>query len=195
MTLEKSIGRPTESLYEPLNKEKEEIRLLRVHPSLGRNSSLECTMITTSLQARPPTDFDALSYVWGNPNDTEELNVNGVHVDITVNLAAALRQFQEKLTSPPLLWADAVCINQRDNEERGEQVELMTKIYSDAREVHIWLGPAYPNLSSAVWIMAVVANGESIFELVKTGCCTESDIQALIEYYSHTWWRRVWVVQ
>jgi hypothetical protein len=37
------------------------------------------------------------------------------------------------------LWADAVCINQQDNEERGNQVRRMPLIYANAQRVLVWL--------------------------------------------------------
>lgn len=38
------------------------------------------------------------------------------------------------------LWADAICINQADVEERNYQVSMMVHIYSRAQRVVIWLG-------------------------------------------------------
>jgi hypothetical protein len=40
----------------------------------------------------------------------------------------------------PLLWVDAICINQDDIEERNRQVKLMAFIYSRALAVLVWLG-------------------------------------------------------
>lgn len=39
-----------------------------------------------------------------------------------------------------LLWADAICINQNNVEERAEQVKLMEDIYPSARKVLLWFG-------------------------------------------------------
>jgi len=39
-----------------------------------------------------------------------------------------------------LLWVDALCINQGDNNERANQVKMMGKIYAQASKVIIWLG-------------------------------------------------------
>ena len=41
---------------------------------------------------------------------------------------------------PRRLWIDAVCINQSDKAEKGCQVPLMARIYTQATEVLIWLG-------------------------------------------------------
>jgi len=41
-----------------------------------------------------------------------------------------------------LLWADRVCINQRDDKERAMQIGLMGQIYAGALHTVIYLGPA-----------------------------------------------------
>ena len=38
------------------------------------------------------------------------------------------------------IWADAVCINQNDLDERSSQVNIMSDIYSGAKNCQIWLG-------------------------------------------------------
>lgn len=39
------------------------------------------------------------------------------------------------------LWADFICINQDDHKEKGHQVGIMSRIYSEVRKVLICLGP------------------------------------------------------
>ncbi|KAL9618267.1 MAG: hypothetical protein Q9160_006978 [Pyrenula sp. 1 TL-2023] len=39
------------------------------------------------------------------------------------------------------IWADAICINQDNDQERGHQVSVMGRIYSTAKRVLICLGP------------------------------------------------------
>jgi hypothetical protein len=41
-----------------------------------------------------------------------------------------------------VLWADAICINQEDLQEKCEQVQQMKLIYQRAQLVVVWLGPA-----------------------------------------------------
>jgi hypothetical protein len=43
---------------------------------------------------------------------------------------------------PPVVWIDAVCIDQSNLEERNEQVQMMDLIYKSASYTTIWLGPA-----------------------------------------------------
>ena len=39
-----------------------------------------------------------------------------------------------------VLWIDSLCINQKDIEERGQEVGIMGPIYAKAKQVLIWLG-------------------------------------------------------
>jgi hypothetical protein len=38
------------------------------------------------------------------------------------------------------MWVDAICIEQRNEREKEEQIELMHKIYACASSVIVWLG-------------------------------------------------------
>jgi hypothetical protein len=40
-----------------------------------------------------------------------------------------------------MLWVDALCIDQRNIEERNLQVLRMGEIYQNAKSVQVWLGP------------------------------------------------------
>ncbi|KAM0540538.1 hypothetical protein ACHAPJ_013586 [Fusarium lateritium] len=66
---------------------------------------------------------------------------NGVNhvLSISGNLHAALRALRRSDVHR-LIWADAICINQNDVEERSQQVRLMGKIFSGACQVIVWLG-------------------------------------------------------
>jgi hypothetical protein len=57
---------------------------------------------------------------------------------VTTNLEAALRYIGAP--SELACGADAICINQFDPVERGQQVQLMRDIYSEATRVIVWLG-------------------------------------------------------
>jgi len=79
-------------------------------------------------------DYAALSYVWGDENETATIMVNGQKREVTTNLETALRAFCRKSEFGDgfKLWVDAISINQNDLEERGRQVSRMREIYSTA---------------------------------------------------------------
>lgn len=135
-------------VYQPLNKDQREIRLLEIlpNPPDGKvNCKLHIVLLT------PDVYYTCISYVWGDPNVTEEIIVDGVPRQVTVTLATALRHVKrhwteiERKSDPDLdtskfrLWADALCINQDDLTERLHQVSMMADIYSSAAMALAWL--------------------------------------------------------
>ncbi|PMD46045.1 HET-domain-containing protein [Hyaloscypha variabilis F] len=123
-----------------------QIRLLTLLPPRQlspENLDQPAISISTSLEAvnwkdKPP--YVALSYTWGDPTLLKTVLVNGQTLEITVNLHEALRQLQTD--QPVRLWVDAICINQKDDSEKNDQVKQMKEIYKDATAVFAWLGPA-----------------------------------------------------
>ena len=58
-----------------------------------------------------------------------------------MNLAQALRHLRYPGEGQyRRLWVDAVCINQRDEQERARQVGYMRLVYKHAARTIIWLG-------------------------------------------------------
>src|SRR3954469_26035517 len=69
------------------------IRLLQIYPGNIEDEEISCELRTIErLETAPP--FQALSYVWGDSADTEEIIVNGIEVQVTRNLAHALRRLR-----------------------------------------------------------------------------------------------------
>ncbi|RMY89889.1 hypothetical protein D0861_03957 [Hortaea werneckii] len=127
-----------ESIWKPLDKEKREIRILLLQPSGEEDDALYADLEIVSLDREPK--YKAISYVWGDALDTTVMFVNGGKViEITKSLAAALRRFRHSRIFVAL-WADAVCINQENLQERADQVSIMGKIYASAIQVNVWLG-------------------------------------------------------
>ena len=103
------------------------------------NLNIDCTMEAVPLQDCTP--FAALSYTWGLPVMDKVIWINGQSVSITKNLWEAILRLR-KDDQPVTIWADAICINQKDDSEKSQQVCLMRLIYEKASSVMVWLGPA-----------------------------------------------------
>lgn len=93
-----------------------------------------------------PCDYDALSYVWGEPGEGEfHITCNGKTLKVSENLYRALpflaRQLKQEGSSPRRIWIDAVCINQLNEAEKPKQIDRMPTIYRHARQVIVWFGP------------------------------------------------------
>ncbi|TKA66154.1 hypothetical protein B0A55_08565 [Friedmanniomyces simplex] len=124
------------SLYTALDDAKSEICLLYINETpCCSQAMLCCDLYKVSLDDNP--EFAALSYCWGDEKDTVEVCLAGRMVPVTKNLTNALRRLRE--TPQEIFWADAICINQNDLDERGQQVQLMLDIYSGAELVYSYL--------------------------------------------------------
>lgn len=118
-------------VYTPLDTRKPHFRLLHLRP--GREpEELTCDLRNELLTEG--TTFEALSYVWGDPNIREVIKVNDTLVSVTKNLHDALRRLRDE-TVARVLWVDALCVNQQDGIEKSRQVNLMAKIYATATAV------------------------------------------------------------
>ncbi|KAH6671956.1 heterokaryon incompatibility protein-domain-containing protein [Halenospora varia] len=123
----------------------------------------EAWLVThVSLDDKP--DYVALSYTWGDPQDTEIITVEQSLVSVTRNLHSALEHLRYDNTDR-VFWIDALCINQSDNEEKGWQVQLMREIYQRATSVSIWLGPADATSDKVVDFLNVLGTKAMSFGL------------------------------
>jgi hypothetical protein len=116
---------------------------------------LECTTDVTNSDPRYslvqyelptgsiPSNFEAISYTWGDPNRVSALHLQdepGV-IGLTANLTEALPHLVQQ-SHNKRLWIDQLCINQSDNAEKAVQIGLMAEIYAKAQQVIVWLGAA-----------------------------------------------------
>jgi len=76
---------------------------------------------------------------------------------VTSNLLAALFHLRDDFVER-ILWIDALCINQKDDVEKGQQVQSMVKIYAQASRVIVWLGEAAVNSGKAFEQLLDAAN-------------------------------------
>ncbi len=132
------------------------IRLLAIHPAEHLRDPLTCDVHIVTLENAP--SYAALSYTWGNPNPSHSLACDGRFLKIAYNLDRGLRRFRQ-LGTRKYIWADAVCINQSDNDEKNTQILLMQRIYRQAAMTYVYLGeqedqPDTPNAVECVekWI-------------------------------------------
>jgi hypothetical protein len=116
-----------DKIYTPLKSIKNEIRLLKISPSL-EEEPLRCSLEPISLDDN--ARYTALSYCWGDANDRADITVNGRCISATRTLENALRRMRD-VDQDTVVWADAICINQQDATEKSVQVRLMGDIYSN----------------------------------------------------------------
>ena len=136
----------------------DEVRILDMLPASALDEPIQGHMRTTALSSitySAEHRYQAVSYAWGQSYD------NGAHLTryilcdqkrlwVTASLHAALTMIRGHLdvgnlfiyATRPSIWADAICIDQANVEERNHQVPLMTQIYKKCSRLLIWLGEA-----------------------------------------------------
>ncbi|KAH6991206.1 heterokaryon incompatibility protein-domain-containing protein [Ilyonectria sp. MPI-CAGE-AT-0026] len=126
--------------YQPLSAASNEIRILSIKPAKTPQDEIKCQLEHVPLSAS--SNYVALSYCWGGSDKTVPVRVNNQITHVTPSLASALTEIRSR--GHVKVWADAICINQDDDEERSHQVLRMAAIYRSAHAVIAWLGHAEP---------------------------------------------------
>lgn len=190
--------------YDPLP-EHGWIRVLALHPGTG---PLSCSLKTCKLEEVAST-FEALSYVWGLQPDGINIECDGHQLSIGPILACALHHLRHS-TESRLLWVDAVCINQRDKDEKSHQVRQMGDLYEGVKRVLIWVGEDTRNeaiecfalVQDTVKVLTDIASQSDGIENIPTVTHNGGIIDSRAEIWASVerlvnleWFERVWVLQ
>lgn len=221
---------PAKPIYSPLPQALQEsmergepceqfIRLLKILPG-SAPGVVECELEVVKFADAPP--YEALSYVWGSPEPTDQIKCNGQWKTVTPNLGSALRHLRLADTTR-LLWIDAICVNQDDSEERSAQVQLMRDIYSRTWRVVVWFGEdegdqgekalAIVKRAAEYCCQELELSLEEVFTWERYGGgrlkaeyvidrhdlgfpeWTDSSWHAVQWLFANNWFERIWVVQ
>ncbi|KAK0750814.1 heterokaryon incompatibility protein-domain-containing protein [Schizothecium vesticola] len=180
-------------LYAPLalDKSQKNIRLLTILP--GTEPRISCFLEVASLHA--PGSYDALSYVWGAPLPSETVLVNGAMVDVGPSLHSALAALRLP-DQPSRIWADAICINQLDNNEKSWQVAMMAEIYRHAETVRVFVGDEGDTATLFRFLNRDVIIGEGIDKAAeRCEIPILNLLRAYVDFSLRPWFSRVWVYQ
>ncbi|KAF2867959.1 heterokaryon incompatibility protein-domain-containing protein, partial [Massariosphaeria phaeospora] len=175
--------------YKPLNYILgQEIRLLSLD-SGSLADAVTCHIIHVNLLDKPA--FEALSYTWatqsGDASLSQIIYCDQRPIMITRNCEAALRRLRKR-AGRRLLWVDAICINQNNEEEKNHQVGLMDVIYSSASQVLIYLGICSPSIDR-------VFDYDKVFDYLSGATVTVPYDHDMRELLRRRWFERVWVLQ
>lgn len=228
-------------LYHKLQKP-DSIRLLELQAGKEQDP-LVCFMFHVDSISTAPA-YECISYVWGDPNDTEEIqcgiatdhspsssegdapsepgSASSVSFSITKSLAGVLRRLRLP-DAKRIVWADGICINQQDLQEKGHQVALMGKIYGRAASVAVWLGHSDNYIKEAIELINIISERCKAFvhpEGIdssdwqqklnlsahfldylpdrsddKASINQDPRIDSLDRFFGRAWFHRVWVIQ
>ncbi len=186
---------PHPDIYKSLNTDRFEIRLLSLSPG-QLEDPIETVLSTISLDEAP--EFEALSYVWGDPAMRLPVTVCNHDITVTENLEGALRRMRLS-DGIRVLWVDAICINQQNVLERNSQISLMRRVHQNALRVLVWLGPEDEEVTLSISTWQELAKGghfvhTQCFENDRDRTCG-NDIPLLEPLFSRAWWSRTWTLQ
>lgn len=162
---------------EPLLDKVDSLRLVSIEPNQGADGLLSCQLKTTAFAKRPK--YEALSYRWGDEANKKPILVNGVQMQVTENLFAAL-EYLRKVGRGLSIWIDAISIDQKNVAERTRQIQIMPHIYMRASTVVVWLG-------------AELANEPQNLNVDEAN--VTKDVALYQRIVSDEYWNRVWIRQ
>ncbi|CZR50462.1 uncharacterized protein PAC_00335 [Phialocephala subalpina] len=132
-------------VYQPFQNPREQIRLLTVKPNRDQNAIVESKLSIHNIpqsnasrraQIRPLLRlpfYIAVSYVWGTGaalRDRKDILLDDCLFSVTSSLYEGLREARIQASGwPPVLWFDAICIDQSNEDEKAAQIPLMREIY------------------------------------------------------------------
>lgn len=161
MTQDEEVEHPPIFTYTPLPDPATHIRLLQI---LAVNEDedqahVHARLSVWLLASAPP--YHAISYTWGNPNETTHVVIDDKCMVVRRNCEYVLKQAKwyedsrrqhkrmgkmwrkrgkKKQKKEYWFWCDAICINQENYGEKEFQVALMGKIYKGAERVLACVG-------------------------------------------------------
>lgn len=173
--------------YEPLDPP----NTFRTFTLLPGSSSepVQCTINNRALDDGTP--YEALSYVWGKETDRTNIVCDGKELKVPQNLSDFLFQLRSP-TEARILWADSICINQNDENEKGSQIRLMRSIFQEATKVLVWIGTDSSGVAKLAFDFAYeMFHTERPEDLEQT----PESWKAISTLFQQDWFRRKWCFQ
>lgn len=182
-------------MYRPLT-DAASCRVLHILPG-NKSDPIQCSLSVIDLSGLH-CSYVALSYVWGNREPPLEIRCNGNSFPVTRNLRDGLERIRDRYQTRTV-WVDALCINQSDETERGNQVKLMKRIYSNATQVLIWLGHDGSNHASCVFSalrnIAEAASRHAANQIIGNMVGMPVQWDSVKVFYQLEYFQRIWVIQ
>ncbi|KAH8593018.1 heterokaryon incompatibility protein-domain-containing protein [Bisporella sp. PMI_857] len=173
-------------------------RVLKLQPGADTDP-ITYTLDFADWQNPPP--YEAISYAWGDPTRSFQTVCNGQQQELSRSIWQALSRLRLH-DKPRLLWADAICIDQTNLEERRHQVDNMKKIYEHATQVLVWL--AHLMILDTGLLPKRLKDVDEFSNIIKQ--TSDDTYLTILEFarecedplrwfFSRPWLKRLWVIQ
>ncbi|KAI1088697.1 heterokaryon incompatibility protein-domain-containing protein [Rostrohypoxylon terebratum] len=142
--------------------------------------------------------YEALSWCWGNEPEDYAIIIeeDGKYYKRTIKKGLALALKYLRYTNESrTIWIDSICINQKDDNERNHQVQMMSRIYTRAKQVCIWLGEGNADSKVAIDFIRHEIMELKKFDIICSDQKYATKWQALMVLMQRPWFSRRWMVQ
>lgn len=172
---------------------------------------LQYSLHEVALSSKQRPVFMALSYACGDTTQRVSSYCNGARLDIYKTLDVALRGVSRYTKNRPRIWADAICINQKDNLEKASQVAKMWQIYQWSSQIYVWLGPELSNDDTRRALLTMESkmlhpkyladahrDHKATTELIQSQTPVYLEVDeylAIMSFFNSNWFQRLWTVQ
>ncbi len=136
------------SCYEPLKEG--QFRILKLAPGPPKDDTddiISCSFAIASMNAPQSMKYEAISYLWGAPNQkSEKIHlVDAQGKEHPIYIRSHLYQALKNLRHPEqerLFWVDALCVNHNsaNQAEKNMQAAMKRYVFRNATNLCFWLG-------------------------------------------------------
>jgi hypothetical protein len=168
------------------------VRYLKLLPGTG-GDAIDCEIFEAGTEDQLP--YTALSYAWGLQKNLQKISCSGTRsLEVTPNLYQALRHIRHP-TESRTFWIDALCVDQKDIQERNQQVAQMKHIYSQSQKLVIWLGDSGSEAACDLItrLATLVEDPEHPGAFQPQPWIQGQHWKALSDLLTVEWFRRMWV--
>jgi hypothetical protein len=187
---------------------KYEFRLISFAEPGTSSVDVALNIVPASIQTEQRPSYEAISYTWGDTQETIKITLNGMDSDIPHSLYSILVFLQRTLPAKSLLWADAICINQNDLEEKAIQIGLMGPIYELAELVRVFPSPDFATLDIDIDEITSFSRSTSIPLPAPQGSISDEPLLShgfpdlsdpfwtkIRAFFLLPWFYRLWIIQ
>lgn len=193
-----SRNKPGRYAFQPCPTSRGEVRLFRIEEIDPSSTVEEIKCRLEHFDLNEPPEFTALSYECGGEAEKQTIRVNRHTLSIPRNLVHAIRQVVLEETGSHKdgwLWADAICIDQYNMEEKSDTVSRLHDIYSAANAVAACVGGSENRGESVIDCVDYLAQERHVMDAQQRQAIPDDIKGSLIAFCDRSYFSRTWILQ